>query len=86
MEERAVKEESEAEVQQLPGPKHCFSNWERQCLVEDEQDNGTLPAKLQDDEETATEQRAVGGAEGQAKASQASPVKGPGQLPKIPHG
>ncbi|KAL8175015.1 UNVERIFIED_CONTAM: hypothetical protein K2H54_009282 [Gekko kuhli] len=53
MEEKAAKEEGEAEIQELHGPEHWFSKWERQCLAEAEQDDGALPPELQDDDEAA---------------------------------
>ncbi|XP_028562533.1 HUWE1-associated protein modifying stress responses 1 isoform X2 [Podarcis muralis] len=53
MEEKAAKEEGDAEIQELHGPEHWFSKWERQCLAEAEQDDGALPPELQDDDEAA---------------------------------
>lgn len=53
MEEKPAKEEGEAEIQELHGPEHWFSKWERQCLAEAEQDDGALPPELQDDDEAA---------------------------------
>lgn len=62
MEDQAAQEEGEAEIQELHGPEHWFSQWERQCLAEAEQDDGgglggggggPLPPELQDDDEAA---------------------------------
>lgn len=62
MEDQAAQEEGEAEIQELHGPEHWFSQWERQCLAEAEQDDGSglggggggpLPPELQDDDEAA---------------------------------
>uniref|UniRef100_H9GUH1 CP072 protein n=1 Tax=Anolis carolinensis TaxID=28377 RepID=H9GUH1_ANOCA len=39
MEDKAGKEEAEAEIQELHGPEHWFSKWERQCLAEAERDD-----------------------------------------------
>ncbi|XP_026541605.1 UPF0472 protein C16orf72-like [Notechis scutatus] len=62
MEDQAAQEEGESEIQELHGPEHWFSQWERQCLAEAEQDDGgglggggggPLPPELQDDDEAA---------------------------------
>uniref|UniRef100_A0ACB8FKF1 Uncharacterized protein n=1 Tax=Sphaerodactylus townsendi TaxID=933632 RepID=A0ACB8FKF1_9SAUR len=61
MEDQAAQEEGEAEIQELHGPEHWFSKWERQCLAEAERDDdgggiggvGALPPELQDDDQAA---------------------------------
>ncbi|XP_060642533.2 HUWE1-associated protein modifying stress responses 1 isoform X1 [Anolis sagrei] len=56
MEDKAGKEEAEAEIQELHGPEHWFSKWERQCLAEAERDDeGALPPGLQGDEDDEEE-------------------------------